>query len=150
MDRRGEDDRDDRERGSEGRGMEIGELMLSLFGGDDDGLMLSEEPRRERRLLPLSFSSIFSFGTLTQGIFSGMLCCVRGGAERRSTKRGGGGRAGGQRDAPSVPLGFWPEDDLLSLRSGPSRPVDVVDSPAGSDLDASEEVAGVVWLLFSW
>lgn len=131
--------------------MDIGELMLSLFGGEDDGLMLSEEPRREKRLLPLSFSSIFSFGTLTQGIFSGMLCCWRGGADLRSTKRGGGGRTGGHRDAPLVPLGFWP-GDVLSLRSGPSRPDGwiIVDSPAGSDLDESDEVAWVVWLLFSW
>lgn len=53
--------------------MEMGELMLSLLGGDDEGLMLKEVPRRERRLLPFSFSSAFSFGTLIQGIFSGML-----------------------------------------------------------------------------
>lgn len=53
--------------------MEMGELMLSLLGGEDEGLMLREEPRRERRLLPLSLSSAFSLGTLIQEIFSGML-----------------------------------------------------------------------------
>lgn len=53
--------------------MDMGELMLSLLGGDDEGLMLREEPRRERRLLPLSLSSTFSLGTLIQEIFSGML-----------------------------------------------------------------------------
>lgn len=52
--------------------MDMGELMLSLLGGEDDGLILSEEPRRERRPIPLSLSSTFSF---IQEIFSGMLRC---------------------------------------------------------------------------
>lgn len=68
----------------------MGELMLSLLGGEDEGLMLSEEPRRERRLLPLSLSlslsSTFSLGTLIQEIFSGILRCRRGRAERRDVK----------------------------------------------------------------
>lgn len=67
--------------------MEMGELMLSLLGGEDEGLMVSEEPRRERRLLDrsLSFSSTFSLGAQIQGIFSGMLLCRTAGAERDST-----------------------------------------------------------------
>lgn len=104
--RRGEEDRDDKEMFREGRGMDMGELMLNLLGGEDEGLMLSEEPRRERRLLPLSLSSTFSLGTFIQAIFSGMLCWWSRGAERRGTKRGGGGRAGGDRDTPSATLGF--------------------------------------------
>lgn len=86
--------------------MDMGELILSLLGGEDEGLMLSEEPRRERRLLPLSLSSTFSLGTLIQGIFSGILRCLRGGAERRGAKRGGGGRGGGDRDTLSAGLSF--------------------------------------------
>lgn len=86
--------------------MDIGELMLSLLGGEDEGLMLSEEPRRERRLLPLSLSSTFSLGTLIQGIFSGILRCRRGAAERCGTMRGGGGRGGGDRRTLSVDLIF--------------------------------------------
>lgn len=85
--------------------MDMGELMLSLLGGEDEGLMLSEEPRRERRLLPLSLSSTFSLGTLIQEIFSGILRC-RTGAERCSVKRGGGGRGGGDRDTLSIALSF--------------------------------------------
>lgn len=107
---RGEEDSEERERGKEGRGMEMGELMLSLLGGEEEGLTVSEEPRRERRLLPLSLplslSSTFSLGTLIQEIFSGMLRCRRGGAGRCGAKRGGGGRGGGERDTPSVPLSF--------------------------------------------
>lgn len=86
--------------------MDMGELMLSLLGGEDEGLMLSEEPRRERRLLPLSLSSIFSLGTLIQEIFSGILRCRRARAECRSAKRGGGGRGGGDRGTPSAALSF--------------------------------------------
>lgn len=104
--RRGEEERDDREMGREGRGMDMGELMLSLLGGEDEGLMLSEEPRRERRLLLLSLASTFSLGTLIQGIFSGILRCRRGGAECRGAKRGGGGRGGGDRDTLSAGLSF--------------------------------------------
>lgn len=100
--RRGEEEREGRDRGREGREMDMGELMLSLLGGDDEGLMLSEEPRRERRLLPLSLSSPFSLGMLIQAIFSGMLRCRTGSAERRDPKRGGGGRAGGDRDTLGV------------------------------------------------
>lgn len=109
MARRGEEERVDREMGREGRGMDMGELMLNLLGGEDEGLMLSEEPRRERRLLPLSLSlsSIFSLGTLIQAIFSGILRCRRGGAERCSTMRGGGGRGGGDRGTLSAGLSFW-------------------------------------------
>lgn len=59
--------------------MEMGELMLSLLGGEDEGLMLREEPRREKRLLPLS--SPFPFGKLIQAIFSGILRCRIGGAD---------------------------------------------------------------------
>ena len=91
----------------EGRGIDMGELMLSLLGGEDEGLMLSEEPRRERRLLPLSLSSTFSLEMLIQEIFSGMLRCRTGGPERCGTKRGGGGRGGGDRDTVSVSLCFW-------------------------------------------
>lgn len=87
--RRGEEERDDRERGSEGREMEIGELMLNLLGGEDEG------PRRERRLLPRSLSSAPSLALLIQETFSGMLRCRTGGAERLVPKRGGGGRGGG-------------------------------------------------------
>lgn len=76
MVRRGEEDRDARGRGKVRLGMDMGELMLNLLGGEDDGLMLSEEPRRERRLLLFSFSS--SLGMLIQAIFSGMLCCWTG------------------------------------------------------------------------
>lgn len=63
--------------------MEMGELMLSLLGGEDEGLMLREEPRRERRLLPLS--SPFPFGKLIQAIFSGILRCRIGGADMCGT-----------------------------------------------------------------
>ena len=101
--RRGEEEREVRERGREGREMDIGELMLNLLGGEDEGLMLSEEPRRDRRLLPLSLSSTFSLGMLIQEIFSGMLRCLTGGAERRGTELGRGGRGGGDRDTVS----FW-------------------------------------------
>lgn len=104
--RRGEEERDDKEGGREGRGMDIGVLMLSLLGGEDDGLMLSEEPRRERRLLPLSRSSTFSLGMLIQEIFSGMLHCRVGGAKRCGTNLGGGGRGGGHRDTLYVALSF--------------------------------------------
>lgn len=102
--RRGDEDRDGRERGSDGRGMDIGELMLSLLGGEDEGLILSEEPRRERRLLPRSLSSTFS---LIQEIFSGMLRCRTGGAVCCAVKRGGGGRGGGNRVTLSGPLSLW-------------------------------------------
>lgn len=67
----GEEERD--------KGIEIGALMLSFLGGEDkrkeeDGLMLREEPRRERRPLPfLSPTLSFSLGGLIQDIFSGML-----------------------------------------------------------------------------
>lgn len=105
--RRGEEENDDREMGREGRGIDMGELMLSLFGGEDEGLMLSEEPKRERRLLPLSLSSIFSLGALIQEIFSGILRCWGGGPERRVAKRGGGGRGGGDCDTLSAVLSFW-------------------------------------------
>ena len=101
--RRGEEENDDREMGREGRGIDMGELMLNFFGGEDEGLMLSEEPRRERRLLPLSLSSL---GTLIQEIFSGILHCWGGGAERRVAKRGGGGRGGGDCDTLSTVLSF--------------------------------------------
>lgn len=104
--RRGEEERDDREMGREGRGMDMGELMLSRFGGEDEGLVLNEEPRRESRLLPLSLSSNFSLETLIQEIFSGILLCWRGGAKRCGTQRGRGGRGGGGRDTLSVALSF--------------------------------------------
>lgn len=78
--------------------MDMGELMRSRLGGEDEGLMLNEEPRRERQLLLLSLSSTFSSGTLIQEIFCGMLRCRRGGPERCGAKRGGGGRGGGYRD----------------------------------------------------
>lgn len=90
--RRGDEEREGREMGRDGRGMEMGELMLSLLGGED------EEPRREKRLLPLSLSSPFSF---IQEIFSGMLRCRTGEAGCCAVKRGGGGRGGGNRVAPS-------------------------------------------------
>lgn len=72
--------------GREGRGIDMGELMLSLLGGEDEGLILREEPRRERRLLPLSLSSTFSLGTLIQEIFSGMLRWRGRRPERRCAK----------------------------------------------------------------
>lgn len=56
--RRGEQERDGREMGREGRGMDMGELMLNLLGGEDDGLIPSEELRRDRRLLALPRSSL--------------------------------------------------------------------------------------------
>lgn len=87
--------------------MDIGELMLNLLGGEDDGLMLSEEPRRERRLLLLSRSSSFPLGILIQAIFSGILRCGIGRTERCGTKRGGGGRGGGGLDTQLVALRFW-------------------------------------------
>lgn len=66
------------------RGIEMGVLMLRFLGGeeerkeeerkDEEGLMLREEPRRERRPLPfLSPTLSFSLGGLIQDIFSGML-----------------------------------------------------------------------------
>lgn len=70
LDRR-EEERDESERGREGLGMDMGELMLNFFGGEDEGLMLKEEPRRERSLEPLS--SVFSLGLMIQEIFSGIL-----------------------------------------------------------------------------
>lgn len=85
--------------------MDIGELMRSRLGGDDEGLMLSEEPRRERQLLLLFLSSTFSLGTLIQEIFCGILRCRRRGADCRGAKRGGGGRGGGDRDTLSAALG---------------------------------------------
>lgn len=102
--RRGEEESDDREMGREGRGMDMGELMLSLLGGEDEGLILREEPRRDKMLLPLSLSSTFSLGTLIQEIFSGMLRCRRRGAECCGTMRGGGGRGGGDRGTLSAAL----------------------------------------------
>lgn len=107
LDLLGETDKDDKEMGREGLGMDIGELMLNLFGGDDEGLMLSEEPRRERRLLLRSFSSTFSLGTLIQEIFSGILYCRTGWANCCAGKRGGGGRLGGDRDVMSSPICFF-------------------------------------------
>lgn len=71
MARRGEEDSDGREMGSEGQGMDMGALRLSLLGGEDEGLMLNEEPRRERRLPPWSLS--FSFERLIQDAITGML-----------------------------------------------------------------------------
>lgn len=38
--------------------MDMGELMLNLLGGEDDGLIPSEELRRDRRLLALPLSSL--------------------------------------------------------------------------------------------
>lgn len=99
------EDSDEREMGREGRGMDMGELMRSRLGGDDEGLMLSEEPRRERQLLLLFLSSTFSLGTLIQEIFCGILRCRRRGADCRGAKRGGGGRGGGDRDTLSAALG---------------------------------------------
>lgn len=78
--------------------MDMGALMLSLLGGEDEGLML----REEIWLLPLVFSSPFSLGTLIQEIFSGMLCR----AERLDAKRGGGGRGGGDCGKLSEALTF--------------------------------------------
>lgn len=86
--------------------MDIGELMLSLLGGEDDGLMLSEKPRRERRLLLLPVSSSFPLGILIQGIFSGMLRCRIESSERCGTKCGGGGRTGKGLDTQVVALTF--------------------------------------------
>lgn len=94
----GEKERDDREMGREGQGMDMGELMLSLLGGEDEGLMLLEGIW----LLPLVFSSTFSLGTLIQEIFSGMLCS----SERLDAKRGGGGRGGGDCGKLSEALSF--------------------------------------------
>ena len=96
--RRGDEERET----SEGRGMEMGELMLSfLVGGEDEEkegkegkeevLMLREEPSRCRKLPPVSFGSFCSF---SQGIFSGMLHCLTGGG---GTGRCGGWRRGGGR-----------------------------------------------------
>lgn len=73
--------------------MDMGALMLSLLGGEDEGLML----REGIWLLPLVFSSTFSLGTLIQEIFSGILCWT----ERLDAKRGGGGRGGGDCGKPS-------------------------------------------------
>lgn len=86
--------------------MDMGELRFSLLGGEDDGLMLSEELRRERRLMALSLSSTRSFGKLIQEAFTGMLCCRISWAEPFAAKRGGGGRGGGDRLALSTVLGF--------------------------------------------
>lgn len=72
MARRGEEDSEGREMGREGQGMDMGALRLSLLGGEQEGLMLNEEPRRERRLPPCSRS--FSFGRLIQDAITGMLC----------------------------------------------------------------------------
>lgn len=72
MARRGEEDSEGREMGRESLGMDMGALRLSLLGGGEQGLMLNEEPRRERRLPPCSLS--FSFGRLIQDAITGMLC----------------------------------------------------------------------------
>lgn len=84
--------------GREGQGMDMGAVMLSLLGGEDEGLMLHEGIW----LLPLVFSSTFSLGTLIQEIFSGMFCT----AECLDAKRGGGGRGGGDCGKPSEALSF--------------------------------------------
>ncbi|TNN72383.1 hypothetical protein EYF80_017422 [Liparis tanakae] len=106
-----EEEEEEEKVGSEGRGMEMGELMLSLLGGEEDGLMLSEELSRKRRLLHRSRSCTFS---LTQGIFSGML------RFRRScdARRGGGGRGGGDRSAALI-FGPPPVPPVSSRGSGP-------------------------------
>lgn len=75
--------------------MDMGELLLSLLGGDDEGLMLNDKPRRQKLLLALSLSSTLE--GLNQGTFTGMLQCRGRGEERRGAKRGGGGRGGGDR-----------------------------------------------------
>lgn len=70
--RRGEEDSEGREMGREGQGMDMGALRLSLLGGEEEGLTLKEEPRREKRLPLCSLS--FSFGRLIQDAITGMLC----------------------------------------------------------------------------
>lgn len=128
-------------------GTEMGELMLRRLGGEeeedeekDEGLMLREEPRRERRLValslsppltfspplsfsPLSFSFSFSFGGLVQLIISGMLRWRQGSAGRGGARRGGGGRGGGVRVTTSggQTLSLFPGSLLSSMSSvGPS------------------------------
>lgn len=103
MARRGEEDSDGREMGSEGQGMDMGALRLSLLGGEEEGLMLNEEPRRERRLPPWSLS--FSFERLIQDAITGMLRW-RTGPRRCGGNRGGGGRGGGKRGQASAVLVF--------------------------------------------
>lgn len=110
--RRGEEDSDGREMGSEGQGMDMGALRPSLLGGEDEGLMLNEEPRRERRLPPWSLS--FSFERLIQEAMTGMLRWWRTGPGRCGGNRGGGGRGGGNRGQASAGLLFWPSS-LVSL-----------------------------------
>lgn len=100
MARRGEEDSEGREMGREGQGMDMGALRLSLLGGEQEGLMLNEEPRRERRLPPCSRS--FSFGRLIQDAITGMLCWRRTGPRRWGGNRGGGGRGGGNRGPDSA------------------------------------------------
>lgn len=78
MDKRlGEWEREASDLGRDGLGMVIGELMFRIFfGGEVDGLMLSDDPNRDRKLPSLLFLSPsldFSFGTAIQGTFSGML-----------------------------------------------------------------------------
>lgn len=70
MARRGEEESNGREMGREGQGMDMGALGISLLGGDEEGLMLNEEPRRDRRLTPCSLS----FAGLSQDAIAGMLC----------------------------------------------------------------------------
>lgn len=72
MARRGEEDSVGRAMGSEGQGIDMGALRLNLLGGEEEGLMLNEEPRRDRRLPPCSRS--FSLGRLIQDAVTGMLC----------------------------------------------------------------------------
>lgn len=104
MARRGDEDSEGREMGRDGQGMDMGALRLSLLGGDEEGLMLKEEPRREKRLPPWSLS--FSFGRLIQDAITGMLRCRRTGPRRCGGNRGGGGRGGGTRGQPPAVLGF--------------------------------------------
>lgn len=106
MARRGEEDSDGREMGSEGQGMDMGALRLSLLGGEDEGLMLNEEPRRERRLPPWSLS--FSFERLIQDAITGMLRWWRTRPRRWGGNRGGGGRGGGSRGQDPAVLLFCP------------------------------------------
>lgn len=100
MDCRGEEDKNDRARGGESLGVDIGKLMMGFLGGEDEGLMFSDEPKRER--FSLFVSLVLSLEAPIQEIFSGMLHCRTGGTLRRAPKRGGGGRGGGDdEDTPS-------------------------------------------------
>lgn len=100
LDCRGEEDRNESERGGESLGVDMGKLMMGFLGGEDEGLMLSDEPKRARFSLVVSF--VLSLEEPIQEIFSGMLLCRTVGTLRRAPKRGGGGRGGGDdENAPS-------------------------------------------------